>query len=570
MKTYLILALMLGAVGVGFTLDAQEATPSTVVAPNYIIDSCKVKHKPSEVTVYTDRAVVVRSGVASLKKGTNEVRFEGINDNIDLRSIRGIDPKNGEVDIQGISWQRFINKKIDNEKLNLLELQKRNVQIKMNQIQDDNLVIARQNELITTTSALLRKSINESSAIYTSSEQVASWEKSLSELSAKATANATKTIENKNAIQALHEDLSKVEHEIRGLYGDGFQHSQITLVLTVNAKREVTLPLSVSYTTYSASWKPAYDAWINSESGEVDFLYSGTVFQKTGESWQHVALKLSTAQPQVSATPPALQVPRLFGYESTQQPKVVAKQGDVANQAVTATEYLLIADDNYSDESGEAGEAELSQVNTKGAAVTFNIATPQTLQSGDQPTTVMITRQTFKGDISFESAPELRNGAYLKTQFVNQTAYPILSGRINIYRNSGYIGSSECKYVPVNAEFSCFAGTLDEVSSAVIPSEYFNREVGTFSKATESFESRGFEFYNAGEKAVKIRVKTVIAISEIETVKIDIIEKSPIKFVGTTPGYVLNAASGLVYWDVEIQPQQKTTLNLLVRTTQKQ
>ena len=48
----------------------------------------EIAHAVNAVSVFTDRAVVTRTGTAHLKKGKNEIAFSGIRDGIDLRSIR--------------------------------------------------------------------------------------------------------------------------------------------------------------------------------------------------------------------------------------------------------------------------------------------------------------------------------------------------------------------------------------------------------------------------------------------------------------------------------------------------
>ena len=62
----------------------------------------------------------------------------------------------------------------------------------------------------------------------------------------------------------------------------------------------------LNYLVADASWKPQYRLRAGAEKDPVQVEYLAAVEQQTGEDWNGVDMTLSTAQPQLNATPPEL------------------------------------------------------------------------------------------------------------------------------------------------------------------------------------------------------------------------------------------------------------------------
>ena len=55
-----------------------------------------------------------------------------------------------------------------------------------------------------------------------------------------------------------------------------------------------------------ATWRPQYRFRAGAENDPVQLEYLAAIEQKSGEDWTDVDMTLSTAQPQLNATPPEL------------------------------------------------------------------------------------------------------------------------------------------------------------------------------------------------------------------------------------------------------------------------
>ncbi|CAM9179283.1 unnamed protein product [Hapterophycus canaliculatus] len=78
------------------------------------------------------------------------------------------------------------------------------------------------------------------------------------------------------------------------------------ILVTIDVQEMGGIELEVKYMTRGATWSPSYDIRVDTQTDSVSCTYYGMVSQNTTEDWKGVALRLSTAEPNVHGTPPAL------------------------------------------------------------------------------------------------------------------------------------------------------------------------------------------------------------------------------------------------------------------------
>lgn len=520
-----------------------------------------VEHSVKSVSVFTDRAVITRAGTASLAAGKNEIEFPGIRDNIDLRSIRAGTEIPAGVEILGVSWERHVSQSVDNAKIAELESE-------LEKLQDESSRLAEQKKALESQRRFVDNAIQDFSRSVTGSPidgaSVASRENDAVLLKKHIEENARQSYECENALRKVTNEISKRNEELNTLYGAGNARKSLTLIVTVKAEKAMKAEIPVAYTTRNARWVPHYDTHLDASAGTLNFAYDGMVYQNTGENWENVRLTLSTAQPQTSALPPKIRPIELTGKAQQDKQREIV----VTQEAVPASPAV---------QPGRGGAASVpaenfSSVRTQGASVTFEISSAQNILSGNQAHGVSITEKRFeKIELNYEAAPQLRNGVYLRALAKNATEYPILAGKVGIYRNSGFIGESSLKYTPVGEEFAFFAGTIDGLSAAVEPITPYRGETNKFFSSASNSTAEGdiFTLANFTDKPCKIRLRAQIKVSEIDDVKISIL-KEPLEHVpATTPGYVLDNKTGLIYWDVEVPAGTEKKIFLTTETTRR-
>lgn len=81
----------------------------------------------------------------------------------------------------------------------------------------------------------------------------------------------------------------------------------------VDSKEARTVKFQLVYTVKDAGWYPTYDVRITEVGQPLSVLMNASVFQRSGETWNDVALQISTGNPGDNATRPQLQ-PWMLGY----------------------------------------------------------------------------------------------------------------------------------------------------------------------------------------------------------------------------------------------------------------
>jgi uncharacterized protein (TIGR02231 family) len=109
--------------------------------------------------------------------------------------------------------------------------------------------------------------------------------------------------EIKQAKLDLSVELDAAEEKIKELY---LQMNQTvskkrlpssSILITLDAEREINTVMNLSYYITSAGWEPHYDFRLEDISKPMQVVYNANVFQSSGENWENASLRLSTVDP---------------------------------------------------------------------------------------------------------------------------------------------------------------------------------------------------------------------------------------------------------------------------------
>lgn len=530
----------------------------------------EISHAVSAASVFTDRAVITRTGTAHLKKGKNEIVFAGVRDNIDLRSIRaGTDVPAG-VKILGVSWERRVSKTVENAQIAARETRLAELRERKTVAEKTFAAIWTRLRVAQEFETFFRRSVSEQCAVGNGAgtawnEDAAALKNALKKLYAQAKEASDATI-------GLNEEIAEAQAALDEIYGDGNARRALNLIVTLEAENDADaeIPVSVSYATRCASWKPRYDALADESAGTIDFAYNGVISQNTGEDWNDVKLTLSTAQPQIGAFPPNTRPVSVRGKRIVPETdRQIVVESAAEARIETGDQRALFSAPEFRDNGGEKPQA-LSTVRAQGASITFEIAGTHDVPSGGRPHQVAIARKVFENvRLRCEAAPARRGDVYFRADMKNETPYPILAGEIAISRGSGFVGNSKLAYAPVNANVPFFAGTVEGLSVAVeklAPYRGKKKKLMSSSSGTTLAEGEIYTLSNLTGTPRKVRVRAQIKVSEIDDVKISVLEKDFEHIPATTPGYVLEKETGMLYWDADVPANGETRLVLSTKT----
>lgn len=200
--------------------------------------------------------------------------------------------------------------------------------------------------------------------------------------------------------------------------------------------------LTVTMIVPCALWRPAHAAHLTTADGAVEWTALGTVWQHTGEAWNHVELTLSTARPGAGARLPDLTADRIHA-----QPRADRKRIVVAHRQES------IATDK--------GDAALPGVDDGGEARTFRATAPVTLPSDGRPHRVELGRFTAAATVDRVTRPALAETVYELAHLTHDAPWPILAGPVDLRRDGAFTGTGDIPYVGPGERFEIAFGSDD-------------------------------------------------------------------------------------------------------------
>jgi uncharacterized protein (TIGR02231 family) len=250
-----------------------------------------------------------------------------------------------------------------------------------------------------------------------------------------------------------------------------------SLVARINLEtdRPARARLELSYQLPGASWRPLYDARLDSESGKTRLVQIGEVRQGTGEDWSNVRLTLSTARPAVSARLPELgtwfiDFVDLGAYDNRKSDRPKAESELSAPRDASSLNRSLERPAGSLDEAmavtgGAARSAEpvTAQVVAGEFAAAYRIPGEAKVPSDNQPHKFVISERPFAAELAVHSVPKIAPQAYLTAEIAYDGEEPLLPGPVSVFRDGAFVGSSAMPMLRPGEDVKLSFGVDDKV-----------------------------------------------------------------------------------------------------------
>lgn len=255
-----------------------------------------IDSKVISAVVYSSGAQVTSEKKINLAKGTHTLVFEDLSPNIDESSIilNGLE----HINLNSISYETDYLNEMKSSKA-LEELQLRLKEIEKEKVYTENkvasleksIVLLEKNQELKSKESELNVSKIKAYKDYFASE-IETLKNSIYDL--------TISIEDMNTTrQKLALEINKLESENR------INRGKISVELEVF--KSVSTNLALSYFIYDAGWFAAYDLKSKGIDQDMVLSYNAKVYQTSGQNWEDITLKLSTANPISNKTKPELE-----------------------------------------------------------------------------------------------------------------------------------------------------------------------------------------------------------------------------------------------------------------------
>ncbi|HOP64139.1 MAG TPA: DUF4139 domain-containing protein [Spirochaetota bacterium] len=515
------------------------------------------------VTVYRDRAHVTRTAKVEVDKNTCGISVGGLPAALDEYSLRVKGRGSAPVKIGSIEIKReFRGEPLAEEKKELRDAiiaavdKKKNLEDGKTLIEDKikflkETAIAGHSDLSKTISRK-RITVEEGGAI------MDFYFGRISELTASLE-------ENRVALRDIDEEINKLNLRWKKMESPGILEGKSVLV-RVESMSEGEFFLEASYVIFGAGWESTYD--IRYLSGEKKILleYKAAVVQQTGEDWEGVDLKLSTASPGSGANPPEL-VPCYVDFFRPVRPplprsapapsgmrmmKVKEKRKDMDDYMECA-----VAEDDGEFDLPAPEPAEIlsaSVESTGGPSVTYTPAGKADIPSDGDPHLVFITGEEFEGKTDYVLVPELAENAYIRTKVVNSSPFVFLAGATNIFRDDEFVGRGEMKLVNPGSEFTCYLGADERLRAKYDVKRYDDDSAGLTGGSRRLNRSVSINIKSDFEEDVPALVRGRCPVPQNRDIKIKSLKyrEKPSE----------EKDNGIVIWEISVKAREERKLTM--------
>ncbi len=402
-----------------------------------------------EVTVFGGSASVRRQG--TIPAGDAKLVLQGLPHGLDADSVR-VRCAGGEV--VGVEVLDRFQATVPDERLTGLREKIREVERAIAVLVDDRAVLQSMEEHV---HRLLRQE-EQSQAREVREGRVdpEAWEKNYEYLKGKLTALrreqrelAWKTQEEELALRNLQLDLGRVQ-------SSGGVNVRDVVVDVVDTSGQAG-SIEVEYVVGDAGWTPTYDLRARKDLSRVELVYRAKVWQRSGEDWRDVDVVLSTARPQRGAQGPDPRQVWLSLYDPDS--RVTAE----TSRRLRSLGYT--GEDRAGAEVADLAEMEIAagvplyaEVSDEGLSLRYRLPRTETIESRDQPTTVLVGRESLKIEHEHYCVPALDTTVWLRAKAKNASPWVLLPGRAAVYFGADFIGHATLDAVQLDQELTMHLG----------------------------------------------------------------------------------------------------------------
>lgn len=415
----------------------------------------EAESKIAQVTVYPDSALLTREASIKLNPGEYKVIFPDIIPEIDENSLRVSAGGSTAVKIFGAQLKTEYLENVPSEKIKELQDQIQKLEDDINRQRDLERVLQEEKGFLDSLRFFSNTQIPKE--LVTKMPAPAELDNTFKFLDAKLRENITAVMEIELKIRDLANKLDVLRKELNQISG-GARKLKRSIVVDIEVVKAQSIDLDVSYLVRNVSWQPIYDARADFAKSEVELISYGLVNQRTGEDWPDVEMSLSTARPTIGGNLPYVAPWFLRPF----QPRVFEDKMKMA-QAIGGM---------YQRKAFEGGEAmELaapapfvySSPEEKGTAVVYKLTRKASVKADGSEHKLPISSQILKAKFEYSSYPRAITLAYLGSRVKNSPELQLLAGRVNIFLDGDYVGTSALSNIAPSEEFDLYLGADENV-----------------------------------------------------------------------------------------------------------
>jgi len=507
--------------------------------------------KITDVTVFSDRAMVTRVATVKLEQGENVVTFGGLPQHIAEETLRAGGKGTAAARISGLAVRNVFLESSSEQRIRDLELELEAVERAAQKIDAKRAALAAQRAFIDSIRVGWGERLSkELSAGKPSAAELTEANRFVGDGIYRVEEGSYEAAAEK---KPLTEKIAVLKKKLAALNSE--RRKEVRAVdLTIDAPRAMDLTVELSYLVTQARWEPVYDIRLAPDGKSAELAYRAVVAQRSGEEWQGVNLSLSTATPAVGSAPPEL-VPWQVSFREAPVHRELSSRGMYKAAAAAPMAAGMPAEADAAADSEAADLLPLtamsSQPQERQTSVLFVVPKPVDVTADGSRQSSLIALERVPLTAGYVTVPKLLPRVFLKSEVVNMTAYPLLAGAVNVFNDNAFVGRSYLKTVAAGEKFDLFFG-VDDAVKVKRTATRVRKEAGLLGGNRVSWQCT-VDLENFKDSEVTLAVVDQLPVAGNQEIKVMLTDAQPAADERRQDGTVL--------WKLLLKPGEKRTIS---------
>jgi uncharacterized protein (TIGR02231 family) len=364
----------------------------------------------------------------------------------------------------------------------------------------------------------------------------------------------------------IDKQVNDLSNEMAGIAPSQVSKMQVVVHLTAPAETDGTF--KVKYRIGNAGWAPFYDARLTTpdknQKSKIEIVRRAEVMQSSGESWDNVALTLSTARPLGATAAPELweqeiQIYRPLADKMKKEMDALGGADSSANEAVPASPKVQELAGLVARSDGEQKQA---LIEIAGFQALYGIQGRVSVDNSGTSKKVRISTDNFDAALNAIAVPKIDASAYLTASFTVKSEAPMLPGTVNLYRDGVFMGQGALPLLSPDEEAKLGFGADDLIKVKRTEVKRKTGEVGIITSSNVEERAWDIVVKNLHDVAIPVTVFDQVPFSTIE----DVIVQS---MATTTPPTEkdFEKRRGVMAWKFDLKPKAEETVKFGYKVT---
>jgi uncharacterized protein (TIGR02231 family) len=495
----------------------------------------EIKSEITDVSVFLNGAMVTRTANTTIPAGYTMLVFKGVSSKISKQTIKAEISNNVKTLAVEYFSKSYTKGKQDSLKIKYLKDSINSFSKELRKIEYQKAVYEAEKQTIEQNNILIKGSTN---AIM----QVAELQK-LSDLYRLRYSEIGKQLYMLNEQKLIIESKKKnTEYTIDTLKAVTKTTTSFTIQVFVKSAEAVTANIKLSYVAGGLAWAPKYDIRVEGVDNKINIDYLANIINESGEDWNNVKVKLSTADPLQSANLPSLK-PWILNHQQTYSANGMneGRLNDYSPKKLALNE----AQQNSGGIELPKGVT-FEEVEVPAIAIDFDIKDLQTIPSDGKPYLLDVTTYNLNANFEYYAVPKVDKAAFLLAQIVGWEKLNLMEGATNIYFRGTFVGSSYIKPEYANDTLDISLGRDNKVmiNRVKIEDKDDQKFIGTNKREKLTYR---ITVRNTNATPIKLTFIDQVPVSQEGDIEVNILE---------TTGGELDKLSGQLKYNVSLAPAE--------------